>query len=93
MPEKIKLWLWLLSHKATTVGEWIKCRGGEAGCKLCGHTLESIPHCFWSCAKAISIWGRSLKIVAACDVNGKAMLGSLQGLKLTREGRAEQLNP
>ena len=48
------------------VGEWMRCRGGEAGCKLCGHSLESIPHCFWNCAEAISIWGRSHRIVPTC---------------------------
>ena len=90
MPEKIKVWFWLLSHKAIPVGEWMRSRGGEAGCTLCGHSLESIPHCFWNC---VSIWGRSLRIVAACGVNGRVVWGSLQGLKLTKEGWAEQLNP
>ena len=62
----------------------MRCCGGEAGLKLCGNALESFPHCFWNCADlAISIWGRSLKIVAACGVNGKVVWGSLQGLKLT----------
>ena len=46
MPEKIKVWLWLLSHKAVLVGEKLGSRGGEHGCKLCGHALESIFHCF-----------------------------------------------
>ena len=45
MPEKIKVWFWLLSHKAVLGGEWMKCHGGEAGFKLCGHPLESVPHC------------------------------------------------
>ena len=93
MPEKIKLWWWLLSHKAVPVGEWLRCRGGEAGCKICGHPLESIPHCFWNCGEAINIWGRSLRIVAACGVNGRVVWGSVQGLKLTGEGWVEQLNP
>ena len=75
------------------VGEWLRCRGGEAGCKSCGHPLESIPHCFWNCSEAINIWGRSLRIVAACGVNGRVVWGSVQGLKLTGEGWAEQLNP
>ena len=44
--EKIKVWLWLLSHKAVSVGEWLGSHGGESGCKLCGHALESISHCF-----------------------------------------------
>ena len=30
MPEKIKVWFWLLSHKAIPVGEWMRSRGGEA---------------------------------------------------------------
>ena len=47
MPKKIKLWLWLLSHKAIHVEGWLRCRGGEVGCKICGHSLESILHCFW----------------------------------------------
>ena len=71
----------------------MRCRGGEAGCKSCGHSLESIPHCFWKYAEAINIWGRSLRIVVACGVNGRVVWGSLQGLKLTKEGWAEQLNP
>ena len=41
----------------------------------------------------INIWVRSLKIVAACGVNGRVVWGSLEGLKLTGKGRAEQLNP
>ena len=82
-----------LSHKAILVGQWMRCCGGDAGCKLCGHSLESIPHCFWNCAKAINIWGRSLMVAATCGVNGRVVWGSLQGLKLTREGWAEQLNP
>ena len=45
-PEKIKAWLWLLTYKAVHVGEWLSSRGGEVGCKLCGHALESISHCF-----------------------------------------------
>ena len=53
--EKIKAWLWLLSHKAVPIGEWLSSCGGEAGCKLCGHALESISHCFWNCIEAISI--------------------------------------
>ena len=81
MPEKIKLWLWLLSHKAIHVGERLRCCGGEAGCKICGHSLESIPHCFWNCAEAIRIWSRYLRIVATCGVNGSVVWGSLQGLK------------
>ena len=32
-------------------------------------------------------------IVAACGVDGKVVRGSLEGLKLTREGWAEELNP
>ena len=71
----------------------MRCRGGEASFKLCGQSLESIPHCFWTCVEAINIWGRSLRIVVACNVNGRVVCGSLQGLKLTREGWAEQLNP
>ena len=93
MPKKIKVWLWLLSHKTIPIREWMRCRGGEAGCKLCGHSLESIPHCFWNCAEVINIWGRSLKIVTTCGVNGRVVWGSLQGLKLTREGWAKQSNP
>ena len=93
MPKKLKFWFWLLRHKAKPVGEWMSCRGGEDGCKLCGHSLQSIPHSFWNSAKAINIWGRSLRIVTICDVNGRLVWGSLQGLKLTREGWAEQLNP
>ena len=54
---KIKVWLWLISHKAIPVGEWMSCCGGEAGCKLCGQSFESIPHYFGV---------RSLRIVAAC---------------------------
>ena len=34
-PKKIKVWLWLLSHKAVPVGEWWSSRSGEAGCRLC----------------------------------------------------------
>ena len=81
MPEKIKLWLWLLSHTTIHVGEWLRYRGGEAGCKLCGHSLESIPHSFWICVEANNIWGRSLKIVATCGVNGRVVWGSLLGLE------------
>ena len=65
----------------------------EAGCKICGHSLESIPHCFWNCAEAISIWSRCLRIMAACSVNGRVLWGSLQGLKVMGEGWEEQLNP
>ena len=36
---------------------------------------------------------RSLRIVAACGVNGRVVCGSLQGLKLTKEVWVEQLNP
>ena len=43
-------------------------------------------------AKAISIWGRCLRIVAACGVNGRVVWGSLQVLKVMGEGWAEQLN-
>ena len=93
MPKKIKVWFWRLSNKAIPVGEWMRCCGGEVGCKLCAHALESIPHCFWNFANAISIWGRNLEIVVACSVNGKVVWGSLQGLKLIGEGCAEQLNP
>ena len=93
MPEKIKLWLWLLSHKVVPVGEWLRCRGEEASCKIWGHSLESIPHYFLNCAEAISIWGRSLTFVATCGVNGRVVWGSFQGLKLTGEGWAEHLNP
>ena len=35
MLEKIKVWLWLLSHKAVHVGEWLSSHGAEASCKLC----------------------------------------------------------
>ena len=93
MPEKIKAWLWLLSHKAVLVGEWLSSRGGEAGCKLCGHALESISHCFWNCTEASSIWSRSLRIVATCGVNGNIVWGSIQGLSLKGESWGEQLNP
>ena len=93
MPEKIKAWWWLLSHKAVPVGEWLSSRGGEASCKLCGQDLESISHCFWNCAEAISIWSRSLQIVAACGVKGNVVWGSIQGLSLKGESWGERLNP
>mgnify|MGYP000565416871 FL=1 len=80
--ENIKVWLWLLSHKAVSVGEWLGSHGGESGCKLCGHALESISQCFWNCTEAISIWTRSLSIVAAHGVNGNVVWGSIQGLTL-----------
>ena len=38
-PEK-RVWLWLLSHKAILVGEWLSSHAGEASCKLRGHALE-----------------------------------------------------
>ena len=60
MLEKIKAWLWHLTHNAVPIGEWLSSRGGEVGCKLCGHDLESISQCFWNCIEAISIWIRSL---------------------------------
>ena len=28
MPEKIKVWLWLLSHKSIPIEEWLSFRGG-----------------------------------------------------------------
>ena len=59
-PEKIKVWLWLLRHKVVFVGEWSSSRGGEVCCKLCGHALESLSHCFQNCIEAISILSRSL---------------------------------
>ena len=88
---KIKAWLWLLSHKAVPVGEWLSSRGGEACCKLCGHALESISHCFWNCTEArLSIWSRSLRIEAACGVNGNIVWGSIQGLSLVGGNRNPQ---
>ena len=69
--------LWLLSHEVVFVGEWMRSRGGEAGCKLCGHALESIPHYIWNCEEAINIWGRSLTIMANCGVKGNVEWGSL----------------
>ena len=81
-PKILKPWLWLLSHKAVPVGEWLSSRGHETSCKLCGHALESISHCFWNCTEAISIWSRSLRIVAAYGVNGNVVWGSIQGLSL-----------
>ena len=71
------------------IGEWLGSRGGEPECKLCGHTLESISHCFWNCTKAIIIWTRSLKIVVVCGVNGNVVWGSIQGLILNGDGWAK----
>ena len=31
-PEKIKIWLWILSRKAVLVGDWLGSRGGEVVC-------------------------------------------------------------
>ena len=85
--------MWFLSHKAVPVGEWLSSRGGKAGCKLRGHALESISHCyvdqsltvFGIVQKAISSWSRRLRIVAACGVNGNVVWGSIQGMSLKRE--------
>ena len=41
--------------KVGSVGEWLSSCGGEVGCKLCGHALESISHCFWNCTEAMII--------------------------------------
>ena len=79
--------------KVGSVGEWLSSCGGEVGCKLCGHALESISHYFWNCTEAISIWSRSLKIVTTCGVNGNVLWGSIHGLTLNGEGWVEQLNP
>ena len=85
MPKKRKLWLRLLSHKAIPVGEWMRSCGGEVGCNICGHSLDSsIPHCFWNCAEAISIWGRCLRIVAACGANERVVWGLLIGAEGNR---------
>ena len=46
MLEKIKAWLWLLSHKAVHVGKWLSSCDSETSYKLCGHVLESISHYF-----------------------------------------------
>ena len=73
MLEKIKVWLWLLSHKVVPVGKWLGSRGGEAGCQLCGHALESIPHYFYNCIEVINIWCTSLIILATCSVDGKVV--------------------
>ena len=64
------------------VGEWLGYHGGEHGYKLCGHALKSIAHCFWNFTEAISIWTRSLRIVAACGVNGNVVWRSIQDLTL-----------
>ena len=91
--EKIKVWMWLLSHKAVPIGEWLGSCGGEADCKLCGNALESISHYFWNCVEAINIWTKSLIIVTTCGVNGNVVWGSIQGMTVNGEGWAEQLNP
>ena len=86
----IKTWLW---YNVVIIPRKAMNRDIEAGCKICGHSLESIPHCFWNCVEAISIWGRCLRILVACCVNERVVWGSLHGLKVTGEGWAEQLNP
>ena len=55
----------------------MRYHGREVGCKLCGYSLESIPHWFLNCAHAINIWDGSLKIMVACDVNGSIVCESL----------------
>ena len=89
MLEKIKVWFWPLSHKAIPVGGVDEVAWWEADCKLCGHSLELIPHCFGNFVEAINTWGRSLKIVAAFGVNKRVVWWSLQCLKLTGEGWVE----
>ena len=65
---KVKAWLRLIRHKGIRVKEWLSSPSGEVGCKLHGHALESISHCFWNCTEVAClsvrhIWTRHCKFV------------------------------
>ena len=68
LPERIKVFFWLITHRAVPTGEWLGNRGGMSGCKACNASLEDIAHCLWCCPRAQEIWLRSLRILARFGV-------------------------
>ena len=64
LPERVKVFLWLITHRVVPTREWLGKRRGMINCKACGASLEDIAHCLWSCPRAQEVWTRSLRILA-----------------------------
>ena len=63
----------------------LRCLGGEVGCKICGHSLESIPHYFGigqrllifgvdvlDCGNMRCEWESCMGVLTRAEVQGKA---------------------
>ena len=69
LPERVKVFFWLIIHRVVPTGEWLMKRGGMIDCKACVVSFEDIAHCLWSCLRAQEVWTRSIRILARCGIN------------------------
>ena len=69
LPERVKVFFWLITHRVVPTREWLGKRGGMSSCKACNASLEDIPHCLWSCPRAQEVWTRSLRILTRCGAD------------------------
>ncbi|KAL2632692.1 hypothetical protein R1flu_004171 [Riccia fluitans] len=90
-PPRIKLWTWMLLHRAFFTGERTATMNVAFDpCRRCNETTESVPHLFYKCRESISRWNLLHNLASTTHANLRISHGLLEivdeALKAKKEG-------